>query len=167
MYSHKQTQSKRMKPTDNETFISETWGDTALCEFSKGFGGYLGNYFPGGSVLKNLPKQETRVWSLGQKDPLEKEMAAHSSVLAWEIPWTVQTCGLQSTQSQRVGHDWVTKPSPPLPLEPPQLWWWPWDRHKKKLNVLVPQSCPTLCNPIVCRLPGSSVHSILQTRTLE
>ena len=44
--------------------------------------------FPGGSVVKNLPsKQETRVRSLGWKDPLEKEMATHSSILAWEIPW--------------------------------------------------------------------------------
>ena len=44
--------------------------------------------FPGGSVVKNPPsKQETRVRSLGWKDPLEKEMATHSSILAWEIPW--------------------------------------------------------------------------------
>ena len=44
---------------------------------------------PGGLVVKNLPaKQETRVWSLGQEDPLEKEMATHASILAWEIPWT-------------------------------------------------------------------------------
>ena len=45
--------------------------------------------FPGGPVVKNLPaKQETWVWSLGWGDPLEKEMATHSSILAWEIPWT-------------------------------------------------------------------------------
>ena len=45
--------------------------------------------FPGVSVVKNLPaKQETQVQSLGQKDPLDKEMATHSSILAWEIPWT-------------------------------------------------------------------------------
>ena len=43
--------------------------------------------FPGGSVVKNLPiKQETRVLYLGQEDPLEKEMATHFSILAWEIP---------------------------------------------------------------------------------
>ena len=43
--------------------------------------------FLGGSVVKNLPaKQETRVWFLGWEDPLEKEMATHSSILAWEIP---------------------------------------------------------------------------------
>ena len=46
--------------------------------------------FPGGSVVKNPPaKQQTQVGSLGQEDPLEKDMATQSSVLAWEIPWTV------------------------------------------------------------------------------
>ena len=45
--------------------------------------------FPGGSVVKNpLAMQETWVRSLGQEDPLEEEMATHSSILAWEIPWT-------------------------------------------------------------------------------
>ena len=45
--------------------------------------------FPSGSMVKNLPaKEEMQVWSLGQQDPLEKEMATHSSSLAWKIPWT-------------------------------------------------------------------------------
>ena len=52
--------------------------------------------------------QETRVWSLGWKDPLEQDMTTHSSTLAWKIPWTEKPCRLQSTGSQRVGHDWVT-----------------------------------------------------------
>ena len=56
--------------------------------------------------VKNLPAvQETCVRSLGQEDPLEKEMAAHSSILAWRIPWTEEPGGLQSMGSQRVGHD--------------------------------------------------------------
>ena len=55
-----------------------------------------------------LPKQETQVWSLGWEDPLEKEMATHSSNLAWETPWTEEP-GLQSTGSQRVRHGWMTK----------------------------------------------------------
>ena len=60
----------------------------------------------GGSVVTNLPAvQETRVRSLGQEDPLEKEMVTHSSVLAWEIPWTEEPGRLQSMGSQRVGHD--------------------------------------------------------------
>ena len=56
----------------------------------------------------HLPMQETQVWSLGQEDPLEKEMATHSSILGWRIPWTEEPCGLQSTGSQRVGHNWAT-----------------------------------------------------------
>ena len=59
--------------------------------------------------LKHLPAmRETWVQSLGQEDPLEKEMATHSSILAWRIPWTEEPGGLQSTGSQRVGHGWVT-----------------------------------------------------------
>ena len=46
--------------------------------------------------------QETRVQSLGQEDPLEKEMATHSSIPAWEIPWTEEPGGLQSVELQRV-----------------------------------------------------------------
>ena len=57
-------------------------------------------------TVKSLPAmQETRVQSLGQEDLLEKEMATHSSILAWRIPWTEEPGGLQSTRSQRVGHD--------------------------------------------------------------
>ena len=51
--------------------------------------------FPGGSVVENPPaKQETPVQSLGQEDPSGKEMATHSSILAWEIPWTEEPGGL-------------------------------------------------------------------------
>ena len=61
--------------------------------------------------VKNPPAvQETyemRVWSLGWEDPLEKEMATHSSIFAWKIPWTEESGGLQPTGSQRVGHDWA------------------------------------------------------------
>ena len=49
--------------------------------------------------------QETQVRSLGQEDPLEKEMATHSSILAWKIPWTEEPDGLQSLERQRVRHD--------------------------------------------------------------
>ena len=58
---------------------------------------------------KRLPAvQETCAQSLGGEDPLEKEMATHSSILAWRIPWMEEPGGLQSTGSQRVGHDWAT-----------------------------------------------------------
>ena len=63
-----------------------------------------------GQTIKNLPTmQETWVWSLGWEDPLEKEMAAHSSILAWRIPCTEEPGRLQSMGSQRVRHDWKTK----------------------------------------------------------
>ena len=59
-------------------------------------------------TVNNLPAmQETWVWSLGWEDPLEKEMAIHSSILAWKIPWTEEPGGLQSVGSPRVGH-WMT-----------------------------------------------------------
>ena len=50
---------------------------------------------------------------LGQEDPLEKEMATHSSILAWEIPWAEEPGRLQSTGSQKVGHDLATKQQEP------------------------------------------------------
>ena len=59
--------------------------------------------------VKRLPAmQETWVRSLGQEDPLEKEMATHSSTLAWKIPWTEKPGRLQSMGLQRVGHDSAT-----------------------------------------------------------
>ena len=57
-------------------------------------------------LVKCLPTMwETWVQSLGQEDLLEKEMATHSRILAWEIPWTEEPGGLQTTGSQRVGHN--------------------------------------------------------------
>ena len=56
--------------------------------------------------VKNLPTmQETGVQSLGQEDPPEEEMATHSSILAWKIPWTEEPGGLESTGSERDRHD--------------------------------------------------------------
>ena len=61
-------------------------------------------------TVKNLPvTQETWVRSLVQEDPLELEMATHSSILAWKIPWTEEPGGLQSMGLQRVRHNCVTK----------------------------------------------------------
>ena len=57
-------------------------------------------------TVKNLPaKQDTWVQRMGGEDPLEKGIATHSSILAWKIPWTEGTGGLQSMESQRVRHD--------------------------------------------------------------
>ena len=62
--------------------------------------------FPSGSAVKNSPAmQETRVLSLGQEDPLEREMATHSSILAWESPWAEGPGGLESMELQRVEYD--------------------------------------------------------------
>ena len=61
--------------------------------------------FPEGSVVKNLPAmQEAWIQSLAQEDPVKKEMATHSSILAWEITWTEEPGGLQSMKLQRVRH---------------------------------------------------------------
>ena len=65
--------------------------------------------FPGGSAVKHPPAmqetQETWVQSLGQDDPLEEEMATHSSILTWRIPWTEEPGRLQSMGSHRIRHD--------------------------------------------------------------
>ena len=82
---------------------------------------------------------ETGVSSLGQEDPLGKGMAIHSSILAWRIPWTEEPGRLLS---QRVTHNWAT-------------------------NTFTAQSCPTLCDPMDCSPPGSSVHGVFQARILE
>ena len=57
-------------------------------------------------MVKYLPAMwETQVQNMGQQDPLEKGMAIHSNILAWRIPWTEESGGLQSMGSQRAGHD--------------------------------------------------------------
>ena len=64
--------------------------------------------FPGGSVVKNAA--DMQVWSLGWEDPLEEEMATHSSILAWSIPWTEEPGGLPTIHRvAKVGHNWATK----------------------------------------------------------
>ena len=70
-------------------------------------------HLPTGSLVAQTVKrlstmQETRVRSLGWEDPMEKEMAIHSSTIAWKIPWTEEPGRLQSMGSQRVRHDWAT-----------------------------------------------------------
>ena len=132
--------------------------------------------------------RETWVWSLGREDPLEKEMATHSSILAWRIPRTEAAGGLQSTGLQRVGHDWATS------LQFRRIKWMKfklstfglngkvWKQkqsHKNGLEVwilsfltgsmcyTVLQLCLTFCDPMDCSPPSSSVHGILLARILE
>ena len=59
-----------------------------------------------GSLI-SLPMQEIQVWSLGWEDPLEKEVATHSNILAWKIPWIEEAGRLQPMGSKRVRHDWA------------------------------------------------------------
>ena len=74
--------------------ISCTWNISESYSASVGF--------PGASGVKNPPAmRETRVQSLGGEDPLEEEMATHSSILAWRTPWTEEPGGLQSMESQK------------------------------------------------------------------
>ena len=80
--------------------------------------------------VKHLPvMQKTQVQSLGWKDPLEKEMATHSSILVWRMQWTEEPSGLQSMGSQRVRHDWATTLRVNLKCSSQErihnyVWWW-------------------------------------------
>ena len=68
-----------------------------------------GMCFPGGAAVKNLPAmqetQEMQIRALGREDPRKKEMATHSSIFAWKVPWTERSGGLRSMGLQRAGHD--------------------------------------------------------------
>ena len=97
-------------------------------------------------MVKHLPTMwETQVQSLGWEDPLEKEMAIHSSTLAWEISWMEGTDRLHTVHGvAKSRHNWVTSLSLSL------------------IRLLqfssVTQSCPTLCNPMNHSTPGLPVH---------
>ena len=88
--------------------LSEIPNEKFQCNQLKG--AYISNWDSlAAQMVKHLPTMwETRIWSLGWEDPLEKELATHSSILAWKIPWTEEPGRLESMGSQRVGHDWVT-----------------------------------------------------------
>ena len=93
-------------------------------------------WLPSGTVLKNLPtRQETQVWSLGREDPLEKEMATCSRILAWEIPWTEQPGGLQPLGFWRLRPDWANTHT---------------HTHIHSLSIYLSIYIYTHCNPYVC-----------------
>ena len=125
-----------------------------------GLGIYIRIYgFPCGSDSKASACSAGDPGSIpGSGDPLEKEMATHSSILAWKIPWTEKTGSLQSVGSQRVRHDWVTS-----------LDFTSYIYISGKFGVCAKllQLCLTLCDPIQCSPLGSSVCGILQPRILE
>ena len=100
----------------NEAEVDDFSGILLLYLWSSRSGNLISgsSAFPSGASLvaqklKRLPARwETRVQPLGQEDPLEKETAPHSSILAWRLPWTEEPGRLQSMGSQRVRHDWAT-----------------------------------------------------------
>ena len=103
-------------------------------------------------MVKCLPTmQEIQVHSLGWEGLLEKEVATHSSILVWKIPWMEKPGRLQSMGSQRVRHDWGTS----LSLS------WVW------VLCLITQLCLTLCELMDDSQPGFSVHGIIRARILE
>ena len=131
-------------------------------------------------LVKNWPAvQDTQVWFLGREDPLEKEMATHSSILAWRILWTEQPGQATVHGIVRVGHDLETKALPPRWITKTFLSGnskvfkvisqesWQWSDLSLCMCAKLLQSYLTLCNIMDCSLPGSSVHGILQARILE
>jgi len=107
--------------------------------------------------------QETQVWSLGQEDPLEKEMANHSSILAWRIPWTEDARGLQSIGSQRLRHEHPhTLSQTVVAVQSPshvQLFAIPWTAaHQASLSITISRSFPKFMF-IASMMPSS--HLIL------
>ena len=122
-------------------------------------------------MVKNPPAvQEMQVESLGREDPLEKEMATHSSILGWEIPRTEESGGLQCMGSQK---SWMQLSNKTTMIYSAFLFF-SIVAYYKILNIVhceseseVAQSCPTLCDPMDCSPPGFSVHGILQPRILE
>ena len=109
-------------------------------------------------MVKHLSTmRETRVRSLGREDPLEKEMAIHSSAIAWRIPWREEPGRLQSIGSQRVGHDSVTK----SPIYIYRLLW-----CLKSVGICLQWGKPR-SNPWSGRYPGVGNDSPLQYSCLE
>ena len=114
--------------------------------------------------------QETWVPSLGREDLLKKEIATHSSILAWEMLWTEEPGGLQSTEWQRVGHDGAANAHTlvsVLPNTSTRIFFFSLIIVFAAAAAKLLQSCPTLCDPIDSSPPGSPVPGILQVRTLE
>ena len=107
-------------------------------------------WFPGGSDGKESACNAGDPGSIpGQEDPLEKEMATHSSILAWRIPWTEEPGRLQSMGSQRVGHDWATSLS---------LSRWPKSRNNYKLWSVQTTLPLFQCGVLKCPTWGACNH---------
>ena len=131
--------------------------------------------------------QEIWVWYLDWEVPLEKGMVNHSGILSWEILWTEEPVGLPSHVAESdklllllslfshvwfLATPWTVAHQAPLSLGFSRQEHWsglpfPSPMHESESEIDVAQSCPTLSDPMDCRLPGSSVHGIFQARVLE
>ena len=112
--------------------------------------------------------QELRIWSLGQEDPLEKEMATHFNIRAWRIPWSEEPGGLQFIGSQRVRHYWGEFTCTHA------LTYLSWQIEKSYLvcchSFQVTKSCLTLCDPMACSQPSLSFivsRSLLKLMSIQ
>ena len=111
---------------------------------------------------------ETWVQSLGQEVPLEKEMATHSSILAWRIPRMEEPGGLQFTGSQRVWHDWATSLTHSCIAGRFHIWATREPCNRICFCYSVTQSCMTLCDPMDCSMPDFPVfHHFLELEMIE
>ena len=100
----KKKKTKKHKTTDELLNPEKTWRNLKCLSLSKKRASLVAQ------LVKNLPTMwETWVRFLGWEDPLEREMATHSSTIAWKIPWKEEPSRLQSMGLQRVGHNWATK----------------------------------------------------------
>ena len=175
-----------------------TWMDSSSFSFPFGLWQHEGWGFSGGSVVKNPPANAgdgSLIPGLGRS--LDEEMATHSSILAWRIPWTEEPGGLQSMGSQRVRHDWTTNTSTCFPDEETealgdeascprshtrkvgQISAGPLGTERVTASMsdpfsqnccccwLVAKLCLTSCDPMYYSPPGSSVHGIYQAIILE
>ena len=124
-----------------------------LCSISLELVLWVYAYIRKGSLVVQIVKKLPAMWHtwaqfLGLEYSLERELVTHSNILAWKIPWTKEPCGLQSTGSQRVGHDWVTN------IHISKLK----NTNIKYVQFLyiscfsVAQSCLTLCDPMDCSM---------------
>ena len=110
--------------------------------------------------------QEISVRSLGWEDPLEKEMAAHSSILAWEMPWTAEPGRLPSMGSQRVGHYWA-RPPPKIHLLCGETGFrWVWALTEQEYPTSLPLLSPLQWFPLVS-LSGATFTSMCPCSCLE
>ena len=125
-------------------------------------------------MVKCLPTMwDTQVQSLGWEDPLEKDMATHSSILAWKIPWMEEPGWLLSMGSQRVGHDWATSLFTIAPYSNHSLSMGPWEgsnvlgclRYLPRFHILEPREY-SFQQFLIALATNTNPDILLRTQTL-